>query len=204
MSADCASDVLESYRQIDDLIDQFQASTGLTCPPGCGQCCENPNVYTTPLEMIPLVLELYRRGDADDWLQHATSKKYQGSCVFYQPDPLIQGNGRCQVYPWRPSICRLFGFSTRPDKAGLPELAVCKRHKQTMPDVVAQAQGAIAQGTVEAPSIVEWPQCITSLDPNLGSQRMPINEALAVAIERIGLWMQMTSSEEPREDGVMA
>jgi len=35
------------YRELDVQIAKFQATTGLHCPPGCGQCCENPEVEAT-------------------------------------------------------------------------------------------------------------------------------------------------------------
>ncbi|MGB3495365.1 MAG: YkgJ family cysteine cluster protein, partial [Elainellaceae cyanobacterium] len=195
MDLDIAHRVMESYAQIDREIEQFQAATQLSCPPGCGQCCENPNVEVTPLEMLPLVLELMRRGDVDDWFDQAQAVDQRGTCVFYAADPLIAENGRCQVYEWRPALCRLFGFSTAPDKTGQPRLAACIRHKQLTPDIVAEAQVAIANGTAHAPSLTEATQQILALDPGFGSQIMPINQALSVAIERVGFWLQMRQDE---------
>jgi Fe-S-cluster containining protein len=190
MSLDVANQVMESYTQIDQAIDAFQTATGLHCPSGCGWCCENPNVEATPLEMLPLALELFRQGNVDLWLEKVKAINYSGSCVFYKPDPAIPGNGRCQVYLWRPSICRLFGFATVTTKQGQPELAVCVRHKAAMPDIAAAAQEAIAQG-LPAPNFAEVAQQIANLNPYLGTERLPINQALRVAIERVGLYLQM-------------
>lgn len=192
MSLDVAGPVMASYGQIDAAIAEFQAATHLHCPPGCGACCTSPNVETTPLELLPLVWELFNQGLAEHWLAQAAAANFAGPCVFYQPDPAIAGNGRCGVYPWRPSICRLFGFATVTDKAGAPQLAACWRHKELMPDVVAQAQTAIQVGTAIAPNFATATQAITNLDPTLGNQRLPINAALKVAIERVGLYLQMT------------
>ncbi len=199
LSFDHASEVINAYHEIDDHIAQFKETTGLECPVGCGQCCENPEVYTTPLEMLPLALELVRRGDEEIWLHRSDEKSYQGSCVLYQPDPLMQGNGRCLMYQWRPSICRLFGFSARHNKVSQVELMVCKRHKQTTPDIVAEAQWAIAQDNAQAPNMVEWTQHVTSINPTLGMQRMPINKALAVAINHVGLRMQVSAHADPSD-----
>ncbi len=191
MDLDIAHRVMGLYAQIDRQIEQFQATTQLCCPSGCGQCCESPDIEVTPLEMLPLVLELFRRGDVDQWLELSEAADHQGSCVFYEPDPLVSGNGRCQVYTWRPSLCRLFGFSTAPDKNGQPRLAACIRHKQAEPQIMAQTQMAIANGTAHAPSLSEATQQILALDPSFGSQMMPINKALSAAIERVGFWLQM-------------
>ncbi len=193
MSLDVAHQVIESYTQIDQAIATVQAATGLFCPEGCGQCCENPNVEATPLELLPLALELFRRGEVECWLEKAQTVNYSGCCVFYRPDSTIPGNGRCQVYPWRPSVCRLFGFATVTTKHGHPELAVCLRHKSTSPEAAAAAQEAIAQG-LPAPNFAEVTQQIANLNPYLGTERLPINQALQVAIERVGLYLQMSQS----------
>lgn len=196
MDLGIAHRVMESYAQIDQQIEHFQATTQLSCPPGCGQCCESPEVEVTPLEMLPLVLELFHRDEIDFWLDRAQAADYQGSCVFYAPDSSIPGNGRCQVYAWRPTLCRLFGFSTTVDKTGRARLAACIRHKQMSPDIVTDAQMAIANGIAQAPSLTDATQQILALDPSFGSQILPINKALSVAIERVGFWLQMQQDEK--------
>lgn len=197
-----ADQVMVAYSQIDQATESFQAATGLHCPPGCGQCCESPNVEATPLEMLPLALELFRRDDVDVWLERVADVQESGPCVFYKPDPLIPGNGRCQMYQWRPSICRLFGFAAGIRKDGTPELAACVRHKQLMPDRVAAAQTAIAQSAMTSKNSIHIPifsdctQAIANLDPHWGTERMPINRALRVALERVGLTMMFGERSE--------
>jgi len=185
-----ASKVMASYAQIDQLIDGFVAATQLQCPTGCGWCCSSPNVEATPLEMLPLALELFRRGEALGWLERLTQDNETSTCLFYQPDPLVPENGRCQVYPWRPTVCRLFGWSTVTNKSGQPELLTCVRHKTVTPEVVTAAMDAIANG-LEAPSMTELSQQVANIDPELGRQRMPINQALRVALLRVGLELQL-------------
>ncbi|MGL5082578.1 MAG: YkgJ family cysteine cluster protein [Microcoleaceae cyanobacterium] len=191
-----AAQVMDAYTRIDQTVETFQAATHLHCPNGCGWCCQNPEVETTLLEMLPLVIELFQRGEIEGWLHQAAASEYQGQCVFYQPDPLIEEKGRCQVYPWRPTLCRLFGFATVTQKSGQEQLAACVKHKTAVPDILKNAQTAIAQGTVHAPNFAEATQQITNLDPTLGQQRMPINAALRVAIERFGLYLQMISQND--------
>jgi Fe-S-cluster containining protein len=196
MSLDIAAQVMESYRQIDQDIETFQTETQLHCPTGCGWCCENPNVEATPLEMLPLVLELFQRGEVEGWLQQAEESDFQGQCIFYKTDPFVMGNGRCQVYLWRPTICRLFGFATVTSKAGEVQLAACVRHKAAMPDIVAQTQVLINQKTVHPPNFADISQQIASLEPGFGHQALPINEALKVAVEKVGLYLQMFGQNE--------
>lgn len=195
MNLDVANQVMDSYAQIDREIEEFQSKTHLQCPPGCGWCCENPEVETTPLEMLPLVLELFRRGEADAWLERAEAREFRGQCVFYKPDPMIPGNGRCQVYPWRPSLCRLFGFATVTNKHGQAQLAACVKHKAHQPAQVVAAQEAIAHGQAQAPNFADVAQHLARLDPALAQPRLPINEALKVAIERVGIYLQLAASD---------
>lgn len=189
-----AEKVFFLYRQIDEQTAALQAATGLQCPSGCGQCCENPDVEATPLEVLPLALELFRRGEALMWLERLQAGE-DSICVFYRPDPVLKGNGRCLMYFWRPTICRLFGFATVKNKQGQLALAACIRHKQIMPEVVRQTQEAIANGLL-APNFSDFYMAIAALDPYLGQARMPINQAVAVAIKRVGLMLQLADSEE--------
>lgn len=178
--------VQASYREIDQETAALQAATGLQCPAGCGQCCENPEIETTVLEMLPIAAELWHQGEAEKWLQQVAELKQTDTCVFYQRDPNVPGNGRCSVYPWRPSICRLFGFATVTNKRGLPQLAACACHKKIVPEIVEKVQEAIAQG-LSAPNFAEIATQITHLDPSLGQQQWPINQAFKLALEQIGL-----------------
>ncbi|MGP1385637.1 MAG: YkgJ family cysteine cluster protein [Thainema sp.] len=186
MNHDVSASLTQLYQDVNAQIASFQAATGLQCPPGCGQCCENPEVESSPLEMVPMALELIRRGDAAAWLEQADIAGVPSRCVFYQPDEHVAGNGRCQMYMWRPSICRLFGFAAVTDKLGTPKLAACFKHKQVYPDQVAMAQVAIANG-LPVPQFADWQTQIANVDPHWGYQRMPINQALKIAIERVSL-----------------
>lgn len=199
MNPGIAAQIMAHYTQLDGVMEAFQSDLPLHCPTGCGACCENPTLETTPLEMLPLVLELFHRGTAEAWLSLAQASDFEDICVFYQPDPQIAGNGRCQVYPWRPTVCRLFGYATITHKSGEPQLAACARHKALMPEVVAQVEGAIAAGSVELPNFAAATQQITNLDPEWGTRRFPINAALKMAIERVGLYQQMQTHMTPTE-----
>lgn len=140
MNADVIKQVEQIFQEIDRQTATLQAATGLHCPPGCGRCCENPEVETTVLEMMPLALELWQRGEVLQWIDRSQAVEERGPCVFYHPDPFIPGNGRCSVYSWRPTICRLFAFATVTNKQGQPELAACVRQKEIMPEIIQACQ----------------------------------------------------------------
>ena len=129
-SGDLSYRILELYSQIDRQTSEFQSKTGLQCPPGCGQCCESSVAQATVLELLPAAEELFSRGEAQQWLGCIASIRNNERCVFYYPDPLIPGNGRCELYLLRPSVCRLFGFAVMKNKDGKPELITCRARKR--------------------------------------------------------------------------
>lgn len=170
--------VTEIFAKIDYQISEFQQVSGLGCPNGCGQCCENPQVETTVAEVIPLAQELFKSNQAEFYLAQAEAAG--GVCIFYQPDRLIAGNGRCGVYPWRPSLCRLFGFATVRNKYGELELAACKIHKQTTPELLVNLDLHLAPN-------------FSDFTMQLGNaESLPINQALAIAIQKVGLLKNLT------------
>lgn len=179
--------ITQIYSEIDRQIETFQQASGLQCPSGCGKCCENPEVETTVLEVLPLALELLRRNEAEYWLDKAAKSISEniGVCIFYQADPLIAGNGRCGVYTWRPSLCRLFGFASIKNKHDRPELAACKIHKQTMPEALINLPIELA------PNFGDFSMQLRNLQPEQ-SDLVPINQAVAIAISKVGLLLTYT------------
>lgn len=194
LNLDTSTEVLRAYAQIDAETTAVQAETGLHCPEGCGRCCENPHIETTPLEMLPMALEIFRRGEHIAWLERVSLAAPPGICVCYETDPYVSGNGRCQLYAWRPSLCRLFGFAATRDKDGNATLASCAHHKAVMPDTLAAVQTSLANG-LSIPQFAHWQTQLASIDPHWGYQRMPINQALQVALERIGLMADLSKCD---------
>jgi len=178
--------IRQIYAESDRQIETFQTASGLQCPHGCGKCCENPQVETTPLEVLPLAWQLIQENKAEYWLNQAAIANFAGVCIFYQPDPLVAGNGRCGVYAHRPSLCRLFGFGTVTNKHNQPELAACKIHKQTMPTVLASVQPVLA------PNFADFSMQLRNLQPEQ-SDLVPINRAVAIAINKVGLILEYDS-----------
>ena len=170
---------------------EFSKTTGLHCKAGCGHCCENPEVETTVTEVMPLAIELWAKGEADQILAAIERSQSKGVCVFYKPDPVIAGNGRCSVYARRPGICRLFGFSAKTDKHGKARLLTCKIIKERNPGECARAQKTMDQGA-SGPLISDFTHKVFGIDPGRGKDLLPINEAVRIAIERTGF-----ACEEP-------
>jgi Fe-S-cluster containining protein len=189
-NSDLSCRILELYFEIDRQTSEFQSATGLCCPAGCGQCCDSTTPEATVIELIPAAQELFSRGEAQQWLEHLASIRGTEKCILYQPDPLILGNGRCQLYLWRPSVCRLFGFGAMKNRNGELELVACGRQKKEKPFAIKTTQEVIS-GRISVPSFDYSSLQITTLEPSLGRQRLPINQALQLALERYGLTIQL-------------
>ncbi len=167
-------------------IARFQKLTRLVCASGCGQCCENPRVESTLLEMLPLGLHLHEEGRAEFYIEKAEKANLTGQCIFYQPHPSGQGKGRCSVYSIRPLICRLFGFSARIDKHGQPALVTCPVIKTLLQNEYERANQLIRQGT-GIPIMSHYAQRLSHIDPSLAQDYYPINHSLKLSLEYIGL-----------------
>jgi Fe-S-cluster containining protein len=142
------------------------------------------------IELLPAAEELFSRGEAQQWLERIASVGETERCVFFQPDRLIPGNGHCQLYVFRPSVCRLFALAAMRNKDGEPELVTCRRQKEQIPVLVKGAQEAISRG-MAVPSFDYFFLKMVALEPSLGRQRVPINRALHLALGRYGLTVQL-------------
>ena len=181
-------DVTSLLENISRKTAAFAQATGLHCKPGCGKCCANPNIETTVAEMMPMAVDLWGKGQAEAML--TVLERSAAQCAFYKPNALVPGNGQCSAYEYRPGLCRLFGFSTTKDKYDKSYLATCKVIKEQFPIDYARAQRAIAYG-VQAPSMSEHAFEVFNMDPQLGKELMPINQATRLAIERVGLSLNL-------------
>ena len=175
------------YRRLDRRIASFRRASGLACSRGCGECCLSPEVEAGVLEMLPLALHLRRAGRVEQILAWLGVGEPPRLCVFYSPDPLGSFGSRCSVYPLRPLLCRLFGFSAMTDPQGRPQLVLCRRLREADPEGARQAAAEAASGRSPVPLMSEWSLAMYRLDPGLGTRTLPINEALRQALERAAL-----------------
>jgi len=190
MDSDLADRVLSVYGEIDDQISAFGTATGLGCPPGCGNCCTSDNVEATVIEMLPVAQELFRRGEVENWLERLAISDGKRACVFYAADSVVAENGRCCFYPWRPRVCRLFGFAAVKNKYGKQIFAPCVRQKEMVPLAVERALMAVLAGQA-VPGFADFSLQIVGIEPALGTQLLPINRAVEIALERYGLALQL-------------
>jgi Fe-S-cluster containining protein len=189
-----ALELLVLLERIDERTADFARASGLACPAGCGACCLSPHVETTAGELVPLALELFRRGAAEELLRQLARAGDAGPCVLYAPDPTDAARGRCTVYAWRPAVCRLFAFSARRDRAGRAELIACGVQRAAAPELVRRAEEAVAAG-LATPLLPELARevALAGLDAEL----LPIGRALRRALERVGLALALAGGERP-------
>lgn len=188
---DLSGEILKIYEQIDQKVATFQKRTGLKCPPGCGKCCTSGNVKVAPLEFIPLARHLFQRGEENEWWLYLKEKK-EGPCIFFQTDLSKAKDGHCKVYPWRAATCRLYGFGVRRNKYGFYEPITCNFLKADFYNVIND----LCQKNLEHlfPIYDYYIIQIASLDPILSTTFLPVNQAIAKALEKFALVYQINSS----------
>ncbi len=181
---DIIAQVSDIYKKLDKAIARFQSATSMCCPNGCAICCQNRWVEATILEMLPLALEIYRRNREEAILASIQEKENQQDtvCVLFIADPILREDSACSFYPWRPLLCRLFGFAARKNKYGKLEFSACKIIKNGYPAMVQRAEIGISCG-LKVPVYQDTFMRIASLHPGIGYRRLPINQALNSALE---------------------
>jgi uncharacterized protein len=180
------------FNKVDEEVRHFVGLTGISCPPGCGYCCNSLKIETTILEMLPLAVHLWARDKANDCLLMLAAAT-DARCVFFHSDPEPSGNGHCCVYELRPLICRLFGFFTVKDKYGKYVYGSCKIIKQVYPDAYKKAENIIRQN-MHPSNMTDFAIRILAQGSDMGRTMLPINIALKSAIEKIGFILSLTQT----------
>ena len=173
------SAVKRVYARLDKEIANMQKSSGLHCLSGCGECCKKPDIECTPLEFLPLALELFDEGRAEQAWEEL-QKQQNNLCYVFRPH-LTNFGGLCNAYPNRGLICRLFGFTARTNKEGQRELVTCKFIKEEQAQAFEKVTDELKAGK-KIPVMSEYYTRLTSIDPTL-AEFYPINIAIQKALE---------------------
>lgn len=171
------------YGEMADTFSGYQQASGLSCRSGCGECCTQPTIEATVLEMLPLALHLFDQGKAEQTLTQLEELPEVSSCFFYQRLSFDGKQGQCSVYQQRPSICRVFGVAGYRDKQGKTALSVCKTIKADKAE--KYQQHLIMLGEQPPPMMMNAKEQVNELDYSLGAKHYPINEALRLALEKV-------------------
>jgi Fe-S-cluster containining protein len=186
-----AAGVRAIYRRLDRRIAAFRRRSGLACLPGCGECCRSTEVEATVLELLPLALELYRQGRAEEVLGRLRSSSAPERCLLASERPLGRFGGHCTEYSRRPLLCRLFGFAAMENREGRPELVACGLIRKAEPIKIRRAAAGVTEGKPAAPLMRDYTLAVYRLEPVLGSGALPINAALRQALERVALRLEL-------------
>ena len=192
MLRELADRVMVLYGEVDRQTAVFAALSGLHCPGGCGDCCRSEQVEATVLEMLPLAFHLFSTRQAELLIKRLEKDPDVKQCLLYQADFCRQGMWGCSQYPHRGLVCRLFGFAGSRDRTGKPQLAQCK--------VMKTVEGTVAIENLPVgvmPLFSETGMRITSLNPTLGTERLPINRAILNSLYKAGIYLDMKHAEQP-------
>jgi Fe-S-cluster containining protein len=175
------------YDDMGSSFANFQKNTGLNCLEGCGKCCTNPDIEASVLEMLPLAVRLNDENKLDEWLEKLENPA-KDSCLMFESHNENGTKGMCGAYKERPSVCRMFGVAGYFDKHHEVTLSVCKLIREKYPELT---QTRTAEATAEnTPVLVNWSYRMSEIDPALIQDRMPLNQALKLALEKVALYAQ--------------
>lgn len=186
-----AREVSAIFAQVDQDTTALREASGLRCPAGCGACCENPEIESTVLELLPAAFELVRRGQAEAVVERAEVQAGAGRCVFFEGQG--DGKGRCTLYSHRPGVCRLFGFASVRTRRGR-ELALCRVHRAQAPEGSQRAAALVLEGA-PAGDFAGTGSQVAGVDLTLGSRLMPLNAALREALARVLLDLELQQAQ---------
>lgn len=179
--------LLKIYDELGESFSQYQKGTGLHCLPGCGRCCNNPDIEASMWEMIPLAFKFYQEGKLEEWIEKLESTT-QDTCLLFVSESPDKTLGKCGEYRERPLVCRLFGVAGYYDKNHDVTLSICKYIKQTYPELAKEVE---AEASLEnTPMFSFGDNELAQLDPQLIQNRMPVNQALKLALEKVALYAQ--------------
>lgn len=176
-------EILLELNKIFEEFSAFQAKVDLPCPSGCGKCCFKADIYCTPIELLPMALALVERGEGeatyDKCIQHSADH-----CLFMEIADKKSGMGMCSEYLHRPLVCRTFGVAGRHDKNGLINFSVCTTLKEVYPLRYEALLNAKLSDS-EVAFIDDSKSRLLNIDPAFLEKEFPINEALAIMLEKV-------------------
>jgi uncharacterized protein len=164
----------------------FAASGLWRCPPGCGRCSAKFEPDVLPLEALFAALFVRDRGIDLSGLDARPS----GRCPLF-----VEDNDRhCPVYPARPLVCRLFGFSSLPDKSGALAYTPCEHMEGRGRGTVLLSDLGLPEAALP-PSMTEFSTRLLLIAPGEAGRRTMLRAALADAAGVIGLYERLAKEE---------
>ncbi|MGB4268983.1 MAG: YkgJ family cysteine cluster protein [Spirochaetota bacterium] len=188
--------IIQLYKEIEKITSSVKYLFSVNCPYGCGQCCNtgSHNIEASIIEMLPLCVYLYENNSYQFWINKACNNL----CPFYEAETLYNNTGRCAVYEYRPLVCRLFGFSFMKNKYGAIVPVTCP----TLQKQFTAQKNTTAVTPEMLPLMSTFSLQSIMIDPAIGTNRYPIDEAFRKAmnyvIYKMELYHQSTMTDMDR------
>lgn len=180
--------ILREYGDISEKFHAFQHNNRLDCVSGCGKCCFKPDIYCSPIELLPLALELLRRGEAQA-VYDKCLESIEKRCPFLHVDNAEKFQGKCTEYAFRPLVCRTFGVSARHGKKNNIEYSVCKTLKEEKATAFQSLVDSNYPHTqADLPYIDSAKHRLTTLDPRFLEEEHTIKDSLKIILEKVLLY----------------
>jgi Fe-S-cluster containining protein len=176
--------VEELFKTLQKDIEKLQLYTGINCIENCIKCCTTSKIEATALEFYPLALQLYRTGQAENFLAKIERVNDPAICSvlnYLAHDGKMAG---CEYYEYRGLVCRLFGFNYTTNKYCIKSISTCKCIKLKQPESVFLANKILLH-EVLGPNASNYYSRLQFIDFTESQQLYPISEAIRRAIEAV-------------------
>lgn len=164
------------YQELEPESQAFSSRFSISCPPGCGTCCEHfiPDITQTEARLVAAWMLLNARGShqlqaLEDWTPEADG------CPLYDPDTPYH----CTIYPARPLICRLFAACASQGKNGA-QFRKCRFNTDTTTPMLIDGPTLEASG---APVMQDYAYQVHSLDRDGQVELLP--EAVLTVMDEL-------------------
>ncbi len=177
-------EVEKVFADLEKRIGILSKTSGLHCVTGCGKCCFKPDIEASPVEFLPYALHLLRSKQIEKAYDKLIGNT-NSQCSFFKPVSGSDSKGRCSQYAYRGLICRLFGYAASRGLDGEARLVTCQIIKTGQAETVAQIEADLKQDKASVPLMSDYYFRMRSIDPDLGTRLLPINQAMLKAMEEV-------------------
>ena len=168
---DISIKILNLFKEMDEINNNFSKKYDISCVSTCnGQCCLKKDVEVNPVELLPLVIDLYEKNEIFQFYNEAKNKENE-HCLFFK-------NGKCSIYEKRTVLCRLFAFASIYNRKKEKTLSICSQIKENKTFNFTQSE------IDESANIVDFSSKIATLLPNWNNNPMSLNKAFIYATEQ--------------------
>lgn len=193
------AEVIRVYRAFDASATRWSGDAGVSCPAGCGRCCEGivPGCGEAEADVAARWI-MSVRPDLPDAILSAEPRSAP-PCPFYRAD----SPEHCTIYPARPFLCRAFAFSGYPEKHGATVYRLCE-HMATprgFPESRQLAWAALhptdalrARAGIPRPPVAPAHRARIPDAPGAAAER-PLDVAVRDALGRLLLQRHLRSAE---------